>query len=495
MVEYLVNASEMKLCDYNIINKIGMPSMVLIERAALGAMEVLCDGSFDLSRVLVVCGKGNNGADGFALARLLNLRGLSVDVLFIDDEEKSTPETAQQIKILRNYGLDILNHADLENYTTIVDGLLGVGLSRDVEGRYGQIIDEINRSKARVLSLDIPSGISANNGKVLGRAVVADKTVSFAFKKLGLVLYPGAGYTGHLIVKDIGITEAGFEDDYPRVSSHTLDDLRMIPKRDHYSNKGTFGRVLVIAGCLNMSGAAYLSAKASYRMGAGLVNIYSVEENREILQSQLPEAILTTYDRNNIDLDELLAKIKGAKVIVIGPGMGTEESTRIILERLLKSAQVPIIIDADAINIIAENPELLDKHNKDIIITPHLGEMSRLIHKDISSIGENIIEEARKFARENNLICVLKDTRTVIGDQDGNIYINQSGNDSMATGGSGDVLTGIIAGLIAQGLDYKRAASLGVYIHGLAGEKASEELGNYAVMADDIINCINQIVR
>ncbi|MFY9612894.1 MAG: NAD(P)H-hydrate dehydratase [Tissierellaceae bacterium] len=494
-MEYLVTSNEMKACDYNTINKIGIPSMVLVERAALGALEELVDHGFDLSRVLVVCGRGNNGADGFALARLLHLKGVSVDILFIDRDKKSTPETSQQISIVQNYGIGILDQVDFTAYTTIVDGLLGVGLSRDVEGAYADIIEGINQSQARVLALDIPSGISADDGKVMGKAVLADKTVTFGFKKLGLVLYPGARYAGELVVKDIGLTEIGFEGKLPKVSSHTPEDMEMLPVRQPYSNKGTFGRVLVVAGSTNMSGAAYLSAKAAYRMGVGLVNIYTVEENREILQTQLPEAILTTYDSQNPDLGDLIAKIQEARVIVVGPGMGRSLSTRIILETVLKVSEVPLVIDADAVNILAENPDLLEDHRQDIILTPHLGEMGRLIKKNTRQISENIIAEAEDFARKKGLNCVLKDTRTVIARRDGQVFLNQSGNDGMATAGSGDVLTGIIAGLIAQGLGSMEAASLGVYIHGLAGDRAAEKLGRHALMAGDIIDSLHYILR
>lgn len=494
-MEYLVNSSEMKRCDYNTINNIGIPSMVLVERAALAVMEGLFDDVFDLDKVLVVCGKGNNGADGFALARLLHLKGIDVDILFVDHKDKCTCETIQEIKIAENYGVEILKDVDFSNYTTIVDALLGVGLSRDVEDPYAEIIKQINNSNAQVLAVDIPSGISADNGKILGIGIKAYKTVTFAFNKVGLVLYPGASYAGIIRIKDIGITEQGFEGEYPEVCSHTPDDLKMIPKRKAYSNKGTFGKVLVIAGSVNMGGAAYLSAKAAYKMGVGLVDIYTVEENREILQTLLPEAILTTYDSENIGDKVLLSKIMESDVIIIGPGMGIGKNTKEILEILLLNAKSPIIIDADGINIIARYPNLLDNHKKDIIITPHLGEMSRLINKDIEKISENIIDEAKKYASEKDLICVLKDTRTVIANKNRQVYLNQSGNNGMATGGSGDVLTGIIAGLIAQGLRSYQAATLGVYIHGLVGKKASDGLGTYGVMADDIINSINQIVR
>lgn len=492
LMEYLVNSREMKLCDFNTINKLGMPSMVLMERAALAVVEEL--EGLDLGKVLVVCGKGNNGGDGFAIGRLLHLKGIQVEILFIDEEEGCSQETKEQIKIARNYGVKILDQVEFNKYTTIIDALLGIGLSRKVRGKYAEIIDEINKTSAYILAVDIPSGISADDGKVLGTAVRAHKTVTFAFKKIGLVLYPGAEYAGELVVKDIGINHLGFEKS-PKTYSHTPEDLKLVPKRRPYSNKGSYGKVLVIAGSLNMAGAAYLSAKASYRMGVGLVYIYTVEENREILQTLIPEAVLTGYNRVDLDEGTLIGRIKDARVIVIGPGMGISKATRKILELVLREADVPLIIDADAINVLSQDLSLLDNHDKDIIITPHLGEMARLIKKDIPAIREDIVGVAREFAFKKDLICVLKDARTIIADREGHIYINQSGSDAMATGGSGDVLTGVIAGLIAQGLNPKEAASLGVYIHGLAGQEAAKKVGNYGLMAGDIIDGLIEVVN
>ncbi len=492
-MEYLVNSSEMKKCDTVMINKMGLPSMVLMERAALGAVEELYDGMFDLKKVMVICGNGNNGGDGLAVARLLYLKGVAVTVLLIGDTHKCTVETKQQLDIVKNYGIEIVRDWVLDDYTTIVDAIFGIGISRPVEGGYKEIIDRINESKANVLSLDMPSGISADTGKVMGAGVKADKTVTFAYKKIGLVLYPGADYGGVIKVKDIGITHAGFENKDPRVYSYTKDDLEKIPPRVNYSNKGSYGKVLVIAGGINMSGAAYFAAKAAYRMGAGLVKIYSPKENRTILQTMLPEAILDTYDCENIDMKNLKDAMSWASVIIIGPGMGTGAHTKTILTFLLSAAHVPLVIDADGINIIGQYPELLNNHKNNLILTPHVGEMARLVKKEICQIKENLIEEADTYAKKENVICVLKDARTVVTDGSGQVYLNQSGNNGMSTGGSGDVLTGIIAALLAQGLDDLEAARLGVYIHGLAGDGAASKGGLYGTMADDIVNNITNI--
>lgn len=494
-MEYIISSSEMKRCDDYTINQIGVPSMVLMEKAAMSVVEELYGGSFDLKQVLIVCGSGNNGGDGFAVARLLHLKNVKVSILFIGEKASLTTQTKQQKNIAENYGINIYNEVDISGYTTVVDAIFGFGLSRKVEGKYAETIKEINDSDADVLALDIPSGISADTGKVMGVAIRAKETVTFAYNKVGLVLYPGAEHAGAIKVKDIGITDIGFNKKFPKLCSYNESDLKKIPKRNSYSNKGTFGKVLIIAGSTNMSGAAYFAAKAAYRMGAGLVRIYTPEGNRQILQTMLPEAILTTYNEGDINSELLKEAIHWASVIVMGPGIGEGPEVLLILEKLLENAKVALIIDADGINCLARNPKLLTNHQNDIILTPHLGEMSRLTGKSIHDIAENLIEETENYAKAHNLICVLKDTRTVVAGGKYSVYLNRSGNDGMATGGSGDVLTGIIAGLVAQQKDFLEATRLGVYIHGLAGDYATDKLGAHSVIADDIIDNIQEVMK
>ncbi|CAI9393199.1 MULTISPECIES: bifunctional ADP-dependent NAD(P)H-hydrate dehydratase/NAD(P)H-hydrate epimerase [unclassified Bacillus (in: firmicutes)] len=492
-MEYLLNCEEMKRCDVTTIQKIGMPSMVLMERAALSVVEEL--DSFDLTRVLVVCGSGNNGADGYAVARLLHLQNIKVDVLFVGDEQKRTTENKQQQKIAEYYGVSSEKKIENNPYTTIVDALFGIGLSRPLSGKYLEIIEQVNQAEGEILSVDIPSGISADNGKVMGNAIKATRTVTFAFRKLGLVLYPGADYAGVVKVKDIGITARGFEGRFPKIYTYTRKDLERIPRRQSYSNKGTYGKILVVAGSKNMSGAAYFSAKAAYRMGAGLVRIVTPEENRQILQTLLPESIVTTYQRSQLDGDWLTEAINWASAIVIGPGMGISEEAKYLLSKVLSISKVPLVIDADAITLVAKEPELLHDHEQKIIMTPHVGEMSRLTGKPIPKIADDIIEVAEKFAAEKKLTCVLKDARTIVTEGTEDTYVNTSGNNGMATGGTGDVLTGVIVGLLAQGLREREAARLGVYIHGLAGDAAAAQKGPYGMLADDVCDAINEVVR
>jgi NAD(P)H-hydrate epimerase len=279
--------------------------------------------------------------------------------------------------------------------------------------------------------------------------------------------------------------------------SYSPSALEKMPIRPENSHKGTFGRVLVIGGSPCMSGAAYFSAKAAYRTGAGLVQILTHEDNRIILQTQLPEAILSTYSESNFNEDALSEAIEKSDVIVIGVGLGQSALARRILSLTLSVAEVPVIADADALNLISKEPALLDSAAAPIIVTPHMMEMARLCHTDVSEIMANAVDFAVEFADKNSLICVLKDHESIAydGTSDSGIYINKSGNSGMSTGGSGDVLTGIIAALIAEGMPLFDATTLGVYIHGLAGDAAADELGEYSVMASDIIERISTVIK
>lgn len=497
-MEYLVTGQEMQHYDAYTINEIGVPALVLMERAALAVVEELFAERFNLQNVAVVCGYGNNGGDGVAIARLLTIKGVNVTLYFVGDPQRATDSTQRQINIAEKYRVQRAElPATLSDHTTIVDALFGVGLSRAVEGEYADAIETINQSGVEVLAVDIPSGVSADSGKIMNVAVKAKQTVTFAYKKLGQALYPGSEYCGKVTVKDIGINDASFADKPPAVYSYCAADLpSLLPVRPDHSNKGTFGKLLVIAGSQTMSGAAYLSAKAAYKTGAGLVRIYTPEANRAILLTQLPEAILTTYDPANVDLEALRSALDWATAIAIGPGMSTETSTKQILAEALNRVRAPMVIDADALNVLAKNTDLLRCREQPVIVTPHVGEMARLVGKEISEVSQNLIKEAKSFAEQYRLTCVLKDARTIVAsEQEPTIYLNQSGNNGMATGGSGDVLTGIIAGLIAQRCEPKTAATLGVYLHGLAGDRAKEDLNQYGMLAEDIIDGLIKVMK
>lgn len=492
-MKYLVTAQEMKQCDKNTIEKFGMSSEVLMERAALGVVEEIKNAGFEAEKILVVCGSGNNGGDGFAIGRLLYLQQKRVQILLVGDLEKLTKETKQQMKIAKNYGVEIITEFPAETFDLIVDAIFGVGIARAVEGVYYSVISKINEQAehgAKVVAVDIPSGIHTDTGAIMNIAVKADLTVSFAYRKMGTLFYPGADYCGKVVIKDIGITLDGFGDTLPKAFTYDLVDLNKLPKRTNFGNKGTFGKILVIAGSEGMSGAAYLCGKSAFRTGAGMVRIYTWEGNREILQRILPEAMITTYKEAEAEHTELEKCLSWADIICLGPGLGQSELAGKILEKVLRENKKPLVIDADGLNLIAIKHIDLNEKDYPIVITPHLGEMARLTDLEIGYIKDHIAEVAVTYAKEKRVICVLKDARTVVSWGEETFYVNSSGNNGMATAGSGDVLSGMIAGLLGQRLDGAESARLGVFLHGLAGDKAGEVLGKPAVMASDIIDYI-----
>lgn len=493
-MEFLLNSLQMKHCDRDTVEKIGIPSMVLMERAALSVVDEMERNDMDLRSVLVLCGSGNNGGDGLAIARLLDEKGICVTPVFAGREASMTDETALQYRICENCGMKISTNLPEREYTTIVDAIFGIGLSRPVEGRYADLIEWINHQDAKVISVDIPSGISADTGKVLGTAVRADFTVTFAYRKIGHILYPGTEYCGHVIRRDIGITAERFQDGIPGVFTYAEEDLQRIIHRRAYSNKGTYGKVLLIAGSRGMSGAACLAAMAAYRSGSGLVRVFTPECNREIIQNYLPEAIVTAYEDENDAIFLLKQAISWSDVIGIGPGLGTDPLAARLLECVLRESVKPVVVDADGLNLLAAIPSLMHISRSKLILTPHIGEMMRLTEEKKSVITDDVIMSASKYAEKYGVICVLKDARTVVSDGI-RTYLNTSGNNGMAVAGSGDILTGIICGLLAQGMQPFDSASLGVYLHGLAGDLAQEKFSAYGMIARDIAGQIGEVLK
>ncbi len=493
-MEFLLNAEKMKRCDFDTIHKTGIPSMVLMERAALAVADEICNSGCDLRSVLVICGSGNNGGDGFAVGRILDERGIRVTLAFVGCESSMTEETALQKKICENCGMKICSNFMDHEYTVIVDAIFGIGLSRDIEGTYAEIIRWINEQSAYIVAADIPSGINADNGKVQGVAVKADLTVTFAYRKIGHILYPGAEYCGRIVRRDIGITTDSSGKDLRNTFMYEPEDLYHIAARKAYSNKGTYGKVLMIAGSEGMSGAACLASRAAYRSGCGLVRVFTPECNRQIVQMQLPEAIVTSYDPAVFPLKELEQALAWADVAAIGPGLGMSEISDQILAYVMQRWNGPLVIDADGLNLLSNTLERLETCSAKVILTPHIGEMVRLTGDTKEEILDDILQSALRFSREYKVICVLKDARTVVSDGS-ELYINVSGNHGMAVGGSGDVLTGIISSLLAQKMTSFQAASFGVYLHGLAGDRARELHGAYGMLAGDIADQIGLVLK
>ena len=488
-----VNAAQMKAADQYTIQKLGVPSLELMEHAAQACVQVLEDEKVDLSHVCVVCGSGNNGGDGFAIARILQNNRYSVETFCVGNPEHYTEETQEQMHRLQECGGKITYGMPQEDsYSVIIDAVFGVGLSRKVEGRYRQVIEQMNRMRGTKFAVDIPSGLSATTGCILGCAFKADYTVTFQLKKIGLELSQGRTMAGRVIVPDIGISTDSICEDQEIVRTAGKNIYRkMLPDRPEDSNKGTYGRLLVIAGSKGMAGAAYLNAHAAYMTGAGLVRVYTSSDNREILQTLLPEAIITTYEEYN--KEELLSLLTWADGVCIGSGLGMSRLSEKILKTVIEYVKVPCLIDADGLNLLAENKNYLNQMaERRFVITPHMKEMSSLTGTPVEELKADRIQILKDFISRYRITCVLKDSRTLIASEEKGIRMNLTGNSAMAKAGSGDVLAGVISGWMVQGKEAEDAAELGTYIHGLSGDLAKFEKGVYSVMARDLIEYISK---
>lgn len=492
-MKYLPTAALMKKGDQETIEKFKMPSMVLMERASLKFVEALEESGADSGRILVVCGSGNNGGDGFAIARLLLLKGCGVTVFFAGSEEHMTEETSLQMQIFRNYGGTVITTFPEGEYTVIIDAVFGIGLSREIQGHYREIIEEMNQRNGFKAAVDIPSGVSASTGTVLGAAFKADLTVTFACSKLGMILYPGHMYAGKVITADIGIPDFLFARDGRCAYTYEPGDIdRLLPGRRPNSHKGSYGKILMVTGSEGMAGAAFLSAKAAYAAGAGLVRIYTPKVNQSILQTLLPEAVITAYEK--FDSSEIDRLLEWADVAAIGCGLGQSSLSREILEYLVAAAACPLLIDADGLNLLSDCLELLEGRSN-IILTPHMKELSRLLHCSLEDLQMDRIQLTEEFTKHYPVICVSKDARTIVSKAGEGLFVNTAGNSSMAKAGSGDVLAGIITGLMAQKMPLMKAASLGVYLHACAGDYAKVKKGSYSVSARDLIEETGNVIK
>lgn len=507
----VVSSSEMREIDRYTIQELGIPGIVLMENAAMSVVSETISTIRESRKVVICCGIGNNGGDGFAIGRILSCNHINVSLAVIGDSNKIKGDAKINYDVAKKLNIDIHEYnsqEDMNDFVALVnscdviyDAVFGTGLCREITGRYFEAIDAINHTNAYKIAVDIPSGINADDGHVLGIAVDADKTVTFCLPKLGLLLYPGASHVGELVVGDIGIPYVSVE----RIKSNTsiMDDnlaKHFMPNRVKMSHKGTYGKVLIIAGTKKMTGAAVLTSSAAYRTGAGLVKTFIEESVSSIITSSLPEAIIETYNRDDDklsfeDKSKLLEMLLWADTVAIGPGLGNDSITKEILQVVINNFNKNIVIDADGINALSKDLHVLKNKKGNIIVTPHLGEMSRLTNMDIAKISDNTIEVARDFSRQHKVICVLKSARTVISSPDGMINVNIYGNPGMATAGSGDVLTGIIVSLLGQGLDVFDAAILGTYIHSKAGDRAKESIGEHGLLANDIIDSIPYVIK
>ena len=493
-MRYLPNGKQMSEADAHTIHEIGIPSLVLMERAALQIVETMHKKNISTEKSLIVCGSGNNGGDGFAVARLLTEQGKHADVLFAGKEASLSEECRCQKQIVENMGISVFTEFPDEEYTVIIDAVFGVGLCREITGHYKDVIDWMNLQDAEKVAVDIPSGICAATGKILGTAFRADLTVCMACVKLGCELFPGKSYARESIPVAIGIDPKYFSNRLDVCYTFDKNDLgKLLPSRMMNSHKGSYGKVLMITGSPGMAGAAFLSACAAYTVGAGLVQIYTASENRLALQELLPEAIISCYD--SYDDSQLSHLLDWADVVCIGCGLGMGQISEKILKNVLKNVSCPCVIDADGLNLLSRNIELLNQCCAPVILTPHMKEMSRLTGYSVQELKDNRRELLRKYTEKVHAVCVLKDSRTLVKAPEGRLMINTTGNAAMAKAGSGDVLAGMITGFMAQHMRPDDAAVLGVYLHGLCGDHARKELGSYSVLAGDLLKMLGRTLK
>lgn len=490
---YLPTGEQMRRADLYTIEEIGVPSMVLMERAALEVVRCMEEEQLDFRKVLVICGSGNNGGDGYAIARLLHLKGHDVTIFFAGNSQKRSEENAQQAKIAAHYEIPVITNLGTEEYSVIIDALFGTGLKREVTGHYREVLCSVNQMAGKKVAVDLPSGIHDTTGAWMGIAFCADLTVAIAFPKRGLFLQEGNVCAGKILTGDIGISSETFSEGTVTFGYEKQDLFLGFPKRKKNSHKGSYGKVLMIAGSKGMSGAAYLSAKAAYAVGAGLVQIYTHEENRVILQQLLPEAIITTYD--TFDSEQLEKLIQWADLIGIGCGLGKSDTAERVMQYTLKRALVPCVVDADGINILSKHMEWIEETNALIVLTPHMKEMSRMLQCSVRELIEQRMEKLHAFVERYKVVCVLKDARTFVAKEHRNTYLNLSGNAAMAKAGSGDVLAGVIVGILAQQCEPYTSACLGVFLHGLAGDMARDKKGAYSVLASDLVAEISSVLK
>ncbi|MBI9010795.1 MAG: NAD(P)H-hydrate dehydratase [Clostridiales bacterium] len=504
---FLLTVDEMKALKRCAIDSYHIPGIILMEHAGYAVAETIMKNYKKTTPILVVCGRGNNGGDGFVVSRKLLLEGYSVKVIVIGNVSSIKGDALTNYKILKKINKAIFSlerYEDTGNALTlfsstdvIVDAIFGTGLNSSVRTLEASVIDLINNSKAKVISIDMPSGINGSTAKVMKSAVKADLTIAFDAFKCGNVLYPGAEYNGELKVANIGIPKTCYEQIYfPKRILTEKVILSRLPIRKKNSHKGTFGKASIIAGSSGMEGAAILSCSAAMRTGLGLLKLFVPKSMNHIVKTSVPEmitvlleeSVVGSYDLSSIDI--ILDHIKNDSVVAIGPGCGQHKEIGKTVRRLLTESELPLVIDADGLNMLSLNMSWLIGCSKDIVLTPHVAEMSRLTKLSIAEILDDPIKIARKYAVQWEVTVVLKSARTIVATKDGNIYININGNSGMATAGTGDVLTGIITGLMAQGLSGEDASVLGVFVHGYSGDKAAEMIGEYGLLAGDIIKQI-----
>ncbi len=509
----ILTSEQMREADRRTTEDIGIPSIVLMENAGrqvVAAVEAMFADVTEL-HVAVLCGRGNNGGDGFVVARTLLQRGVEVSTFLVGDVGQVRGDARINLEVLGHLGHTIveisdsqaweLHFSEIRGCDMLIDALFGTGLSTPLAGLLETIVADINASDLPVVAVDLPSGLSADSAEPIGPHIDATMTVTLGAPKLPLVLPPGEAHCGDVVIADIGIPEAAIEAvDGPYLELVTRDLVRpLIEPRPADSHKGDYGHVLVVAGGRGKSGAAHLSAMGALKSGAGLVTVATPKSCQPIVAAMAPEYMTEPLDEGpdgGIAFDALEHVLtRQADVMAVGPGLGSAPGTVAFVRGLLERAGVPLVLDADALNAFADTPELLvGPEGRDVIITPHPGELARLVGVTTADVQANRIQVAQGFAETHQLYVVLKGHRTIVATPDGRVFVNPTGNPGMATGGMGDLLTGMVAAWLAQLLDAEAACKLAVYLHGLAGDLAEAAEGEVALTPSDVLGHLGDAV-
>lgn len=507
----VATAQQMRNIDERAIRTVGIPGIALMEKAGSGVVDAACDyfGPLHGRKIVVLCGGGNNGGDGFVIARYAVNRGAEVEVHLLTKRDKIEGDARTNLDVLEKLGRSVKEvkgkgeiRKALSGAYLIVDAILGSGLTGEVKGLYRDAIEEINGAGGIVVSVDNPSGIAMDTGAVLGSAVMADLTVTFGLPKRGHFLYPGREYCGELEVVDIGLPPEVIEEEGIPVETLEGEDAeRLLPERKGDAHKGDFGHLLVLAGSVGYTGAAALSAMSALKVGTGLVTLGIPASLNPIMERKLTEVITRPLPETGTGsfsmeaLDAMLELASGKDAVVLGPGISMGEETGELVRAFLARCDRTIVLDADGVNALIGHEDFLEKRKGPTIMTPHPGELGRLIGMSGREINENRIEACIEFARKWNLVLVLKGAPTIVSDRGEGSYINMTGNSGLATGGTGDVLTGAIGGFAAQRIDPSHAALCGTYYHGLAGDMAADLIGGRGMIAGDVMELLPEALR
>ncbi len=493
-MEPILSVEEMKRMDQLAVEELRLPSICLMENAGRGCAEAISDFIDDhkIQHVAILCGAGNNGGDGFVIARALANMGLIVDCFATCDLEMQSPDAKIMRQVVEAMGLPLAvlkaeeELPDLSRYDLIIDALLGTGLKGAARGLYAGLIDEVDDCMAKVISIDIPSGLHGDTGEVLGNAITADMTLTMAAPKRGLVMAPGREHLGVMHVVDIGYMPALFTEGKEWVLPDEEDLQSLLPHRAESGHKGDFGKVLVVAGSEGMVGAALLCAGATLRSGAGMVKIACPAALQDQVVKAMPEVMTIPFEADAC-FDDLQDALEWADAVAVGPGLGREKKRMQVVRELVAKSELPVVLDADGLFAFNEDASALSQRESDLLVTPHHGEMASLCGVDSPYGQSDLVDAGLDLCSQAELTLMLKGAPSFTIIPDGQVFLNDSGNSGMATAGSGDILTGLLAGLVAQGLSCEDASILGAHLHGIAGDLCASNVGQRGMTAVDLL--------